>query len=677
MSRNGTHASRQPAKRKAGESGKESVYDMRNRAERVRLGPPIDLGQAVRARIGQAAVFGTRRDGTHELYVAVNGTPAMFCAVELATGHIAFRFSIPHTDSVWAMAAAPDGTVYFAGMEDGALYRYLPEERRLETVGRHPADPWVWDLKPSPDGRLYGATYPNAKIFEYHPEERRFRDLGRMSADQQYARGIGATNRDVFAGIGSTIRLMRWDRTNGETSELHLEGYSGKQGFVDRIWPAESGDVLFVSIGQSEMLVYDCGKQRILDRFACSDFISPASPVNGEYYFVAGGSLYAYRLDTLTSTLQTDIPVYADHPSIKCMQWLAERDGTHTLAIVSSSLDVVLFRPDDRSIREVRTDLPTVPVQIQSLEWDGNEKLYMGGYHRGLSIYNAVTGEIELSIPKFPQTEGIGFLDGKVYFGTYTRAKIFGYDPELPADTRLAASSNPAFLFAIGHGQDRPFAIASGDGKLFIGTIPDYGLLTGALTVYDPQTGKHEVYTDIVPNQSIIGLTYRNGLLYGGTSNWGGLGIEPSETEAKLFVWDVQERRTLHVFTPDIPDIDIPPRMIGELTFGPDGLLWGAVDGTIFAMSPETLRVVKSKVICPSEYKYSRFRPYFLRWGPSGLLFTSLARKLIAVDPQTLDHAILDEEPLALMTLGPDGNLYYNDVSHLMMREVRILDERG
>ncbi|GAB2720942.1 hypothetical protein ACFQWB_09865 [Paenibacillus thermoaerophilus] len=643
---------------------------MNNRLERVRPGPPVDLGEVVVARLGQAACIGTRCDGSPELYIAANGAPATFYAVDLRDGSVRYAFPIPHSEAVWGMTLAPDGFVYFSGTEDGMLYRYLPEERRTEALGVSPADPWVWDIASSPDGCVYGATYPNAKAFEYDPKRGTFRDLGRMSEDQFYVRGIAATERFVYAGIGSEMRLVRWDRRTGERRELRLEGYSGRQGFVDRIWPAEDGSILFVSVDQAEVLVYEPEAERILNRFAANDFVSPASPADGAYYFVSEGALYAYSPESNAAAKQAALPSSPDQPKIKCMRWIAEQDGSFRLAIVTAHADYMLYDPVTKSVTEGRTQIPAKPVQLQSLESDGAGKLYIGGYHRSLTIYDTATRRVELSIPNFPQIEGIGFSNGKAYFGTYTKARVFRYDPEREAAPGSSPSSNPAFLFAVGHHQDRPFAIASGGGKVYIGTIADYGLLTGAIAVYDEESGEHEVFPGIVPNQSVVGLAYRDGLLYGGTTNWGGFGVEPSETEAKLFVWDVRSRKLLHSFTPDIPGIDMPPRMIGELSFGPDGLLWGAVDGTIFAMEPDGLRVVKSKTICPSEYKYSHIRPYFLRWGPQGLLVTTLARKLIVIDPQTLDHAIWDETPLALMTVGADGRVYYNAGSHLMMREV-------
>lgn len=272
-----------------------------------------------------------------------------------------------------------------------------------------------------------------------------------------------------------------------------------------------------------------------------------------------------------------------------------------------------------------------------------------------MSVYNPFAKELEVNIPSFAQPEGIGFLNNKVYFGTYVGAIMYSYDPLKPVDL----NNNPNFEYDIGDQQDRPFAITSGDDKLFIGTVPDYGVLGGVLAIYDEKADKWSQYRNIVQDQSIIGLAYKDGKLYGSTSVWGGLGIEPKAAEAKIFVWDVETGKKIDEFTPEIPGIDETPKMIGELSFGPDGNLWGAVDGTIFAMDPETKEIVKSKVIRPSLYNSSKWFPYRLQWAPDGMLYTTLSRKLIAIDPETLAYQVIVEDFMNNMTIGEDGSIFY------------------
>lgn len=642
---------------------------MSNTAERVKLGPPINLGEPVRSRISQGSVIGTRSDGRQELYTATNGFPCIFYAIDLETGKAAFSYEIPNTNAIWAMAISPEGDVYFTGTSDAILYRYDAEERKVETVGVNPSSGWVWELIFSPDGMLFGATYPESRVFEYNPKTRAFRDLGQMSPDQHYSRCAAVTDSYVYAGIGTAIGLVRHNRTSGSKEPLRLEELDGTAGFIVHILPVN--DQLLFLATEKEMFAYSTEEQRVVDSFGASGFISNAKPGTTQHYYLSKGMLCSY--DTATGQIEHQLQLSAyekDQSKIKCMTWLQEADGRYTLAIVTTHIGIYLVDLDKGTVRVVEPDIPSQPVLIQVLEPDEQDRIYVGGYHRAMSYYNLRTHEVEKEIHHFPQTEGIGFHHNYVYFGTYTKAQIYRLDTTKPTESGEAAA--PEYLFGIGNKQDRPFAIVAGEGKVFFGTIPDYGLLSGAFTVYDEASGEVEVYPGLIPNQSVLALAYRDGLVYGGTTNWGGIGIEAIEKEAKLFVYDVAQKKLIHAFTPDIPGIDMPPRMIGELTFGPDGLLWGAADGTIFAIDVKTMQVVKSKLIVPSTYESSHLRPFMLRWGPGGLLYTGLARKLIVVDPKTLDHVVWNEGPVDMIAVGSDGHVYYNEQTKLIVRHTSL-----
>ncbi|MFS8610600.1 MAG: hypothetical protein FWJ68_03570 [Planifilum fulgidum] len=123
--------------------------------------------------------------------------------------------------------------------------------------------------------------------------------------------------------------------------------------------------------------------------------------------------------------------------------------------------------------------------------------------------------------------------------------------------------------------------------KLFIGTAPYYGQLGGAFAVYDTVTGEKQVYRNIVPNQSVISLAYKDGKVYAGTSIYGGDASVPVEKEAKLFVWDVATGKKIRETVP-VPG----ETAIGALLVGPDGNIWGFAQGTLFIYDPKTGKVI-------------------------------------------------------------------------------------
>ena len=75
-------------------------------------------------------------------------------------------------------------------------------------------------------------------------------------------------------------------------------------------------------------------------------------------------------------------------------------------------------------------------------------------------------------------------------------------------------------------------------------------------------------------------------------------------------------------------------------------------------MDPAT-EMLKSKVIRPSLYNTSKWFPYRLQWAPDGMLYTTLSRKLIAIEPETLEYKVLVEDFMNNMSVGVDGSIYY------------------
>ncbi|RDI40011.1 FIMAH domain-containing protein [Falsibacillus pallidus] len=625
---------------------------------------PVNLGEAVKASLTSSAAISTRSDGHSELYFATNGVPATFYAIDGDTGERLFSQPIPGADTVWAITEGSDGNIYFAGTNDGILYRYLPAEKRIETLGKNPSDTWIWDLAVSKDGKVYGATYPHAKVFEYDIQTGEFKDLGTFKDGQKYARGLGISGDYLYVGIGSTAYVYRLNLKTGEKEEVHIpisggnntvaniEGYDGK---------------LFIRVGGSTVYVLDEETLELVNTIKYTGEISPPSPDNGEdMYYILGAKLHRYNLKTNTTEEVSGISS-TDHTTRK-FGWV-EKDGHSVLALVSGFSEYMQYDPMKNEVEYIYPDVEPQGVPIQSLAKAPDGKIYLGGYHRGMSVFDPRESKIIHNLSWMPQPEGIGFFDGKVFFGTYGGAKIYQYDPAKAMDFGNTPDKNPGLIHDIEDFQDRPFTLESSGNDLFIGTIPGYGELGGSLSIYHKQTGQWEDHRNVVENQSIIGLAYKDGYVYGGTSVWGGGGSNPADENAKIFVWDVKNSKKVAEFTPDIPGLDADPKMIGELSAGPDGLIWGAIDGTIFAMDPKTYEVKKSKVVYPSTYAASKWRPIYLRWGKDGLLYTTLGRNITVVNPGTLSTMLIKQNA-DLMDIENDGSLYYASGADLMKLEV-------
>lgn len=164
-----------------------------------------------------------------------------------------------------------------------------------------------------------------------------------------------------------------------------------------------------------------------------------------------------------------------------------------------------------------------------------------------LTSYDQVidrTGEIYYGIP----------YQGKLYTMSYAEAGLAVFDPSKPWNPGESASSNPRTILYIPQDQYRPVGgIHLGPGgKMYIGTQPDYGLVGGALSVFDPTSEKLEVHRNIVPSEEISAIGADGRYVYCGADIQGGGGSKPVARQAHFFVWDPQLQKI--VFNHTFPD---------------------------------------------------------------------------------------------------------------------------
>jgi hypothetical protein len=185
-------------------------------------------------------------------------------------------------------------------------------------------------------------------------------------------------------------------------------------------------------------------------------------------------------------------------------------------------------------------------------------------------------------------------------------------------------------------------------------------------------------YRNIIQDQSIVGIAYKDGKIYGSTSIRGGLDIIPKAEKAKIFVWDVATESKIIEIDLALPDLD-KPTMISGLTFDRDGLLWGAVDGIIFAIDPATYSIIKSKNIYPDIKNRGMWKPDHILWGEDGLLYTDIGGKLTVIDPLKLNHVTLigSGAEINFITLAKDKdenqNIYFLEEATTDLKMITVI----
>lgn len=651
----------------------------------ITTGAAVSLGDMVKgtAKDLTSLVAENPATGADEMYTVSTGsetTPSRFYVLDPDTGEIKWSQEIPNVQHLYAIVQGSDQNIYFAGCEgSGVLYRYLPAQQKIEKVADNPDNAWVWELAASSDGKIYGCTSETGSVFEFDIATGTMKNLGQVKEGATYARGLGVTDDAVYVGVGEPDAVYRIDRKTLEKTEIKTAASGDPNRMGSTVWIYNGR--LFIRDNAMRLFVVDESTGQQINELSFQQAISAPSPYDDNLlYYKSHNALWEYDFSTNTGKEVADSPWLSDDAS-NALNWFrpasGPKAGRYLLGITDDAGGYVVYDPADNTVTGVSLAMQPQAVDIQSIEKSPDGRIYIGGYQFGAAVYNPSTEQVDYVEPNIDQPESIGFLNGKAYFGTYGSARIYSYDPSQPNGYTYGSGGNPGLSYDIGNDQDRPFVMTSAENKLFIGSVPDYGLLGGALTIFDEQTNQWSEYRNVVNNQSITGLACKDGLLYGGTSVGGGLGIDPSESEAKLFVWDVAKGEKVKEVSISIPGLKSivkassftttdKPQMIGALSFGPDGLLWGATDGALFAVDTTTMQVVKYQVVTAMDYTQdSLWRPYYLRWGADGLLYTTVGRKLVVFDTDTMAYDVLADYA-SLAVLGDDGDLYYASGSQLM-----------
>jgi len=574
--------------------------------------PVTALGPAIKSVNVRAASFGTLPDGRSVVLALSNGYPVSVNVIDLVTGARIFAAEIAEATIGSWIIQAPNGDIWLSVRKpvNAALYRIDVATMTLHKVGdRIGGESVLYSAKFAADGVLWFGTYPHAKVMSYDPATETLRDYGSQTSDAAYVFSLGLVDGAVWAGTGPVPHLYVIDPATGDRTEIQPPDHimTNTQWFIGI---DQRNDEVLVRL--SPRGTYDCAFVHLPTMTWSTTIISgvggsmPTSTTRAgiTYQLVQNADLVGYdirrRRVVTTDFSHSDLPAHL------------------ATTVNSYGIDVV---------RAPELKLPGETVA--GITTDG-----------GLWFYNLPTGRtrtIDTAIlPTSSEAHGIGTgPDGQIYIGAYLSSGVMSrIDPATDAITplrgpkqgdamithagQLVVSSypgavihvgdvtqewdwgtNPHKSLEIGRGepwyQDRAFGLASAGDLLAIGTIGDYGELDGALTFLDTETGSFTVHRGVVPDQSVISLAHRDGLVYGTTSIHGGLSSTPTAAEAQLFVWDVAAAAVVWQGS-----ISAGAQNAGGLLWGPDDLLVGSTsNGDLFTFDPVSRAIISLVPIAP------------------------------------------------------------------------------
>jgi hypothetical protein len=619
----------------------------------------VDLGQQIYNLTLMRGAFGEEAGGRAVGYTVEIGTPAKLVATDVKTGETVSVHDLAGASGAWGVTVASDGKVYAGSYGDAHLYQYDPHTDQVTDLGEPiPGTTQIFELTAGPDGKIFGGAYPSGGVFEYDPAKG-FTDFGTMVEGQSYARSVAFAPDEnaLYVGIGTQAHLIRYDLSSGSKEDILPAAYADRTSVYDL--NLIDGKLFLKMEPDFKQIVMDKATRKVLSDSALihSRGMSPKSPYADVAYFTYGGILKSYDL---SANEIRDVTVGAAKVDFKAnavgWSWeqLNEPDfpGFTLVGYAGNNGSFFRYNPQTGALQQVDLPLPKQPIQLHTIAEGPDGGIYSGGFlSGGTAKFDPGTGRT-IPYSGLGQQEGMAVLNGNMYFGIYPGAKIYEYDPSKAWKNK----TNPKQILELktDYEQDRPFAMLGVGqlGKLFIGTVPDYGKLGGALTVYDASAGTAETYRNVIPNQSVVSLAYLNGMVYGGSSIYGGLGSNPVESEAKLFIWDAAGGQKVYETVP-VPGKEA----ITSLLAGPDGNIWGMAMGTLFIFDPVSRKVIYSEDKFPEAS--GSWRDASLVAGKDGQVYGTIAGKFFKIDPATKQTTVLRDGDAMLLAGDELGNLYF------------------
>ncbi len=560
-------------------------------------------------------------------------------------------FTLTGTKGGYGLCEGPDGKIYVGTVQSGRIFSFDPRTQELVDHGSAVGEEFVWTLQTGPDGRIYGATYPTARAVVLDPVDGRIRDLGRMHPTELYCRDLAvADNGRVFCGIGSHADLVAYDPSTGERRSILPEVYKTNS-FVYTVM--SEGNIIYAFLHFDEIvLIFDAETYDLLMEVRHPDpggVVTIFRQYSGGPVLISGLPEGVMRYNATTGQL---------HP-YSTPGWGSYDPRTG----VAYSADTQVFSAYNVSSGEYLSQVNVAKdgegMDIFSLGTGPDGCIYGGVYNLlHLFRYDPASSALEdLGVP-IPGASGEFYsfhtLGEKLYMASYTYSVLSVYDPSLPWNLSTSPDSNPRKIGPVGDDQYRPPGLTSAaDGRVYIGSLPAYGKMGGALSIYDPATDRFEVHRHIIPNQSVISLTTSQDgwTVYGGSSIQGGGGTTPIESEAHFFAWDVREGRKTLDIVPVGGAGDIP-----ALCTAADGRIYGCAGGTIFVYDPAVGEIIHTEG--SSEGSIRRMIP----WS-DGLIYGIGTGSLFRLKPiqnpgeeicfERLHHGGVD------LAMGFDGSIYF------------------
>lgn len=588
------------------------------------------LGIPVKAVTHVVLKVGLNRDHKPQVYSAMAQNAANFILLVIDPETGSFRQIVPEGEKhnyPNAPIMSRTGRLYIGAAYSGHLFYFDLEKDALVDAGLiHEGSTFPCGLDEDASGRIWIGSYGDADLTSYDPKTGAFKGYGRMDDVDMYNKPL--VNADGL--ICNTI----------STTRPHVVVLDPKTGQKETVGP-----------------VAVKGK----DKFEVRK--GPDKKVYIE------SSLGNFRIEGFNAVPVDQVPE---------RQKPAPQYGIESASFVDGP---------DLLFRKLEVKKIDGAARVFDLNWEGaGTEIFL--LHQGpdsllygssilpehLFRYNPASAEMK-DFGRCTLSTGEAYsmanLGGQLYILSYTGAHISVYDPAKPYDFRETGESNPRDLGRIDDISYRPRSSLAGPlGRVWVASVPDYGMWGGPLSTYNPKTDTKKAYYRIAGDASCYTLAElpKLGLIAVGTTTQAGTGAQPKVDQATLFLWDYQtEKKTWE------GPFEHPVAAFNALATGPDGRLWGTVQtgdtGELFVFDPVVKKFTGRLALPPG-----RPLDLGLQFGPDGKLYGFTKTCLYSVNSKTMKLETVFAPEKGISVPGPviGQNIYFAD-NHLL-QTVRLFE---
>ncbi len=609
--------------------------------------------------------------GENRLYgVLAEGGCATFIVISLDKKKIIFSQDAPGATGSWGVAVASDDRVYFGSYINAGFYRFDPEKEEMETLFSNlPNAKFIFSLDTDSKNNIYGGTWPNCAVFKYSGDKEKLEFYDeKIEYTEDYVRIVlyNEERDSLYACISAHSHVLEYKEGKGPVKDILPDKYKNEP--FARIFGFHENTAGIYMMKAGKMIMVDLDSGELVSEAVCPDIKEEYLPLNVDLNDLLIS--HGHRNNGMALDIKNNMVYHFTGELNDIIMGIWPYSDGESVLVSGFEGKIYLYNVKTGIKTKVSIEIPRKSIEVRQLHLTAEGVMHASGYLRGGSYLYDPEGGSGIQYNGIGQCEGIASYNGKVYYGKYPGAYIYEYDLAKSWDT----PGNPRELFELKTpaNQDRPFAMKVYNEKLYIGSIPDYGDIQGALTIYDINSGTHEIKKDFSDSRSIISVCFDNGIMYGGTTVCGGLGSYTKHTSGTVFAMDVKSSEYIYEIIP-VEGC----KNAGGLCMTEDGMLIGCADSTFFIMNPIDGNVVFTKKLAAFDRnKDYKWEISFIKKGPGKLYYIVTANTLFSFDNETRIFEQLAEKKVNLLEFDKQGRLYcqYEDNVREIIRSINSVE---